>query len=159
MDRDVRVVLYGTTPFPAAEQPSQMVAARFGDLIELTGVDLPIGRVAPGDVIPLTLFWRAQQAIAENLKVFVHVMNAEGQLVAQRDSEPMAGLRPTSTWAQGESIVDRYGILLPGDLPAGQYQLVVGLYDPTTGERLPAAAGTTGEAADSLPIGTVSVGL
>lgn len=27
--------------------------------------------------------------------------------------------------------------MLPKELPSGEYQLVVGMYDPTSGERLP----------------------
>jgi len=37
----------------------------------------------------------------------------------------------------GEEILDNYGIMLPEELPSGEYQLVVGMYDPTSGERLP----------------------
>jgi hypothetical protein len=152
------MVLYATRPFPAAEEPSQTGTAVVGDQIELTGLDLPKTDAAPGETVPLTLFWQARQPIAQNLKVFVHLLSAEGSLIAQRDSEPVAGQRPTSTWAPGESIVDRYGILLPGDLPAGDYQLVAGLYDPATGARLPVVARTGGAATDSLPLGTISVG-
>jgi mannosyltransferase len=109
-------------------------------------------------VVPLTLFWLARQPVKEDLKVFVHLLDPGGQLVAQRDSEPVAGLRPTSTWAVGEPIVDRYGVLLPGDLPAGEYRLIAGLYNPASGERLGVVASPGATPNDHLAVGAVTVG-
>jgi 4-amino-4-deoxy-L-arabinose transferase-like glycosyltransferase len=155
---NLRLVLYGTPALPPAELPSRIWEAHFGDSIELAGTDLPIEHVHPGDVVPLTLFWRTWQPIEQNLKVFVHLLSAEGQLAGQHDGEPGGGLHPTSTWRLGESIVDRHGVLLPDDLPAGEYQLVIGMYDPATGSRLPVAAKTDTPWGGFLPVGTVHVG-
>ena len=33
---------------------------------------------------------------------------------------------------------------MPADLPAGEYTLAIGFYDPQTGERLPLASGDEG---------------
>jgi 4-amino-4-deoxy-L-arabinose transferase-like glycosyltransferase len=155
---DLRLVLYGTHTLPLAGQPSRIGGTKFGDSIELTGVDLAVERLEPGDVVPLTLFWEALQPIGEDVKVFVHLLNVEGQLVAQRDSEPVGGLRPTSTWRPGEPIVDRYGVLLPEDLPAGEYTLAVGLYHPDTANRLPVTGDTQAPPGDSWSVGVVYVG-
>ncbi len=154
---DLRLVLYGTSPTPLAEEPSQRQGILMGYSIELAGTDLPVQRLEPGDVVPLALFWQARQPVQQNAKVFVHLLDADGKLVAQHDSEPVNGLRPTSTWRPGESIVDRHGVLLPDDLPPGQYQLVAGLYDPITGNRLLVTAGTSAPPGDSWPVGTVQV--
>jgi hypothetical protein len=40
-------------------------------------------------------------------------------------------------WAAGELIPDRLLVPLAQDLPAGEYLLVVGMYDFATGARLP----------------------
>jgi 4-amino-4-deoxy-L-arabinose transferase-like glycosyltransferase len=158
----LQLALFGTTAVPPAEQATQMRGARFGDgvggRIELTGIDLAVRQLSPGDVVPLTLFWRANQPIERDLKVFVHLLNAEGQLVAQRDSQPVGGMRPTSTWQVDEPIVDRYGVLLPGDLLPGEYQLIAGLYDPVSGERLLVRTSADAAPEDHLVIGTISVG-
>ena len=50
-------------------------------------------------------------------------------MVAQRDSEPAGGLSITTTWRVGASIVDNHALLIPADLPAGEYRLIAGLYD------------------------------
>lgn len=154
----LRLVIYGTTALPPPDQPTEMSGAHFGPGIELTGFDLPAQNFRAGDVVPLTLFWRAHQTVAENLKVFVHLLNAEGRLVAQRDSEPVGGQCPTATWPVGRPIVDRYGVLLPDGLPAGRYRLIVGLYNPVGGERLPVTAGSDAPGDDHLNVGTISVG-
>ena len=48
--------------------------------------------------------------------------------MAQRDAEPADNLRPTTTWEPGEQIEDNYGIVVPPDLPAGNYTLEIGMY-------------------------------
>ena len=86
----------------------------------------------------LELLWRADKPIPERYKVSVQLLNREGRLVSQRDSEPLEGTRPTTTWEPGEIVTDRYGLLLPADLPSGDYQVVLGLYQADTGVRVPA---------------------
>ena len=41
------------------------------------------------------------------------------------------------TWAPGEYVRDEHRLILPNDLPAGDYRLIVGMYLPDSGERLP----------------------
>ncbi len=72
------------------------------------------------------------------------------------DGQPVQWLRPTSTWQAGEQIVDRYGLLLPDLLPAGQYTIAVGLYHPATGQRLPVSAGPASFAIELGPISSSS---
>jgi hypothetical protein len=56
--------------------------------------------------------------------------------VAQHDRAPEGGFYPTSQWDVGESVADIYPLALPETLAPGAYRLVVGLYDPATGQRL-----------------------
>ncbi len=67
---------------------------------------------------------------------FVHLYDATGKLVAQRDAQPLDGYAPTSAWRVGEPVVDRQGVLLPRNVAPGEYTLYVGLYDAATGQRL-----------------------
>lgn len=155
---DLRLVIYGTGAWPPAQEPNRVWEVLLGEEIELVGSELDVERRVSGDIVPLSLFWRAQRPVEGDLKVFVHMLDVQGRLVAQRDSEPLGGLRPTSTWSAGERLVDRYGILLPDGLPSGEYQLVVGMYDPTTGDRLPATAPGLVVSGDHVRVGTVHVG-
>jgi hypothetical protein len=113
-----------------------------------------------GQILRLELLWQATEPVAERYKVFVHLLDANGQLVAQRDSEPASGSRPTTQWPVGEPISDKHGLWLPADLPAGDYQIVLGLYHAETGERLlvGAPAGpAVDRQADSVPLVVVRV--
>jgi hypothetical protein len=80
-------------------------------------------------------------------KVFVHLYDKDGQIVAQRDRLPGLDVRPTTDWEEGEVLADRYTVQLEADVAPGVYQLAVGMYDPATGERL-AAYGPDGERLD-----------
>ncbi len=128
-----------------------------GDSIELGGYDLPGDPWHPGDIVPLTLLWVSQAAVEEDYQVFVHLVDGNGQLVAQTDSAPVGGSRPTSSWREGELIVDRHGLLLPDGVPPGEYEMRVGMYQPSTGLRLPIsdAQGTT--VGDTYSLGRLEV--
>jgi mannosyltransferase len=154
----VRLATYGVAPLP--EQPSVTLDARFNDaggpVIQLNGYTLVEAGGAPGDVLPVTLFWEAQAPIAERYKITVQLLDGAGQLVAQHDTEPGDGLRPTTTWEPGQGLADRCGVFLPLDLPAGRYFLIVGLYHIATGERLPVTLDGQ-PVGDHISLGSVQV--
>ncbi len=149
----VRLVVYGTGVLPDA--PAVSLNVRLGDSIALEGYALPQTSFVPGDVIPLTLFWRAETTPAERYKVFVHLVNVDGALVAQTDSEPGGGFALTSMWQPGQSLVDRYGVLVLPDSAPGDYRLLVGMYG-FSGERLPVTLNGQ-PAGDVLPLITLTV--
>jgi len=149
----VRVALYGLGPLP--EEPRVTVRARFGQEILLHGYAVGEGPFVPGDVVPVTLFWEAD-APPGRYKVFLHLMDSAGNLVAQNDAEPRGDLSPTFIWSVGERVTDRHGVYLPPDLPPGVYRLMTGMYRVDTGERLPLTL--DGEpAGDSLELGEVVI--
>ncbi len=98
--------------------------------------------------IRLTLYWQTLTEMDTSYTVFVHVLDAGGQIVAQRDSVPGQGALPTTGWAQGEVIADQYEIPLPAGTPPGEYRIEVGLYDAASGQRLP-VLGKAGQVADN----------
>ena len=67
---------------------------------------------------------------------FVHLLDANNQVRAQRDFMPADGEAPTTGWIKDEIITDALDIFISDDIPPGTYTLEVGMYDPTTGERL-----------------------
>ncbi len=131
------------TPPRRYEVPPMDVIAEVGweNSIILLGYDLPQQRLRPGDGLSLTLYWQAQDEVPISLTVFVHLINEEGSVVAQRDQIPVGGSRPTSGWMPGEVISDSYGILIPQDLPPGEYRLSIGWYHASRGERVHLADG------------------
>lgn len=137
----VRFVVYAV-PEQAASAPTALLGLRFaansdasgpasGDALVLEGYTLDrTESYAPGDVLTLTLFWRADAPLQNRYKVFVHLYaNPDAPPPAQHDSEPGGGLAPTTGWTPGATVIDRHGILIPADLPPGEYTLAVGVYD------------------------------
>jgi hypothetical protein len=146
----VRLALYASRQVPGeAQHPTDI---RFGDSIVLQGYSLGVESVEAGDILPLTLFWRAEQPVARRYKVFVHLLDPRGFVIAQRDAEPAGGSRPTSGWSSGETIADPYGLFVPFATAPLAYQIEEGLYDPDSGVRLKTAGGD-----DHLVLGSVGV--
>jgi hypothetical protein len=93
--------------------------------------------LTPGATTTLNLVWHSLAATNRRYSVFVHVLDAQGLLVAQADAEPQQGRYATPLWQPGEYVTDDYDFTLP----PGAYTLRVGLYVPETGERLALADG------------------
>ena len=81
------------------------------------------------------LDWRPDRPLP-SYKVFIHVLDENGQLVAQDDSIPALWTYPTSSWQPGETVVDFHRVRLSNADPNKPYTLVVGMYDEATGDRL-----------------------
>jgi 4-amino-4-deoxy-L-arabinose transferase-like glycosyltransferase len=153
----LQVLTYGTVAGTPATAPATQVGAMLGEQIELAGYDLPFGPWKPGDVVPLTFFWQAEDGVEEDYNVFVHLVDSNGQIVAQTDSAPGGGSQPTSGWTAGQTIVDRHGLLLPPGSPVGKFELRLGMYLPSNGERLPVVSAEGEGVGDSLSLGTFMV--
>jgi len=69
--------------------------------------------------------------------VFIHLLDDQDNLVGQGDGPPLDNWYPTSFWAAGESLADPHLLHIPAEVKPGSYRIVVGLYDPATGRRLP----------------------
>ncbi|MCC6626292.1 MAG: glycosyltransferase family 39 protein [Chloroflexi bacterium] len=127
--------------------------ARLDD-IAVQGAPAPALR--PGGIVGVTLYFRPTAPLDTDYTVFVHVVNEQGQPIAQRDTEPHGGAQPTSTWSPGTVIVDPANVPLPPTTPPGTYRVVIGLYTAPDGPRLPAAPAQP-DRPDSLEIGTIVV--
>lgn len=139
-------VYQGGETAPATAPPQNSSQAIFGDVVQLRGFNLPHLIDAPGNTLPLTLYWQAIDPPHANLRVFVHLVDpnradsAEG-IVAQADSAPHQGVYPFWVWQPGEAVSDTLLLTIPPDASPGQYLLLVGLYDAAAGQRLPITGG------------------
>jgi hypothetical protein len=129
---------------------------RLGEGIEILGFDLGPDPVRAGAALDLILYWRSLAPVRTRYTVFVHVLDAQGRIVAQVDAPPAQGARPTTGWLPPEVITDRHVLQLPEALPAGSYVLTAGLYDPRTGARL-AASGGDAPSTDSVRLRTIDL--
>ena len=137
------IKVYGRPPTEGSEglvsnppAPKVVLSARFADQIDLVGYSLSTNRLVPGDSLQLTLLWSPRGRPSHDYTIFVHLLDSQGQLRGQVDSPPASGSYPTSVWDAGEMIADSRTISLAPDLPAGEYHITIGLYDPETGQRI-----------------------
>ncbi len=123
---DTLVLGYGVPHGPLAESPARGVLA--DGSVELTRACFtPIAESAAA----VELVWRVDERPTRPLKVFVHLMSADGKLVAQHDVPLSESCRASA----GEPCNDRHGVALPADA-RGLLTIRVGLYDEETGERM-----------------------
>ncbi|MDO8673274.1 MAG: glycosyltransferase family 39 protein [Dehalococcoidia bacterium] len=126
---------------PAIAYPT---ATDYGGVIELLGYDVqpaPDRPLAAGQELSLTLHWKSLKEVKDSYKVFTQLLGDDQKIYGQRDSIPLDGLAPTNEWAPGEIIRDNYRLPVQPGAPNGKYRLVVGLYEPVTGRRIPLANG------------------
>ena len=115
-------------------QPNQ-TDATFGDMFALRAYQ---ANDASGGTLTVKLYWEAVQKPDRNYSVFVHLIDTQGQMVAQQDQAPGNGVDYLPLqWLKGDIVADEWLIDLPQSLAPGEYQLRVGIYDPNTGNRLP----------------------
>ncbi len=119
-----------------APEPSVTTEASLDRVGALVGYDLTANRVAPGETLDLLLYWQPTETTGERLTVFVHLVDEQGVIVGQSDQEPAGGSRPTSGWLPGEFIADRHSVRVQDNALLGPATLLVGLYDPATGQRV-----------------------
>ncbi len=134
---NVRFLIYATMRTSEEGAFSRDVKVDVGGKIRLEHVAVWQREAAPGDVVQVRLRWRARAPIAQRYKVFLQLLGPGDRLVAQRDTEPAGGSYPTSTWRTDDIVEDNYGLLIPLATPPGEYRLIVGMYNPANGRRLP----------------------
>lgn len=120
------------------KKPAQGI---LGDKVVLLDYKLE-GSLRHGATIRLTLYWQALKEMEKDYTVFVHVVDEEGTVWGQWDSQPVSGERPTSGWEQGEVLEDAYKISIDVEGPREGYRIKVGMYLVETGERLPTEGDT-----------------
>jgi hypothetical protein len=125
---------------PAWDVPVQTT---FDDLAVLEGFSVGKTIIAPDEKLDLTLVWRVIETPGESYRVFTHLLDSDGQVIAQHDSFPANNTRLTTGWIPNEYIVDPYTLeFLPERQDyRGSAHLEVGFYNPETNNRVHVAGG------------------
>ncbi len=128
-----------------------------GGPIKLLGADVgrPRAGAAQGSGAAVSCRWcytGGQTApVAASYTVFTQLLDPAGRLVAQQDNLPVLGLAPTTTWQPKSAIRDPYRLSLPPELPPGEYDLQIGMYDGAGRRTLTMPDGTSADHL-SLPV-------
>jgi len=149
---------------PPAVSPEDIPAGvgrlnvNFGGRMRLLGCELGGSRpprvgYRPGETVVVTLYWQALADMERDYYVFIHLLGREGELVGGVDAYHGFGTYPSSLWKVGEVRRDTYLVRIKEDARAPTLcRIDVGLYDPSTGRKLPALD------AQSRPLGSVIAG-
>jgi len=117
------------------EPPDRLMDAAFNGVGKLIAFDAPL-TLKSGAAFPIMLMWQATNTPTADHTVFVHLLDANGQVIAQNDAPPVNGDRPTTSWLIGEYISDLHTLTFNQPDYHGPATLEVGLYDPSTGARV-----------------------
>jgi 4-amino-4-deoxy-L-arabinose transferase-like glycosyltransferase len=156
----VRFTTY-VAPDLGSAWPVQEPSAVFGDQFELRRAARPPGDVEAGGLLPIRLEWNSLARPGADYQLFAQLLDANGQVRAQRDVPLTDGERPTAApgpygmagtgWQPGQEAATRLALTIPPGTPPAAYRLIVGLYNPVDGKRL----ATNGQ--DLLDLGAVTV--
>ncbi len=118
---------------------------------ETTNMQIGLGRTLTlmeygfdhdGTNLTVSPVWYANERPRRYYQFFVHVVEPlTNNIVAQVDSVPEDWNFPTTLWPKGQLLVDELTVDL-SDVPLGIYEVVIGVVDTASAERLPILAGS-----------------
>ncbi|MBI4787146.1 MAG: DUF2029 domain-containing protein [Chloroflexi bacterium] len=126
--------------------------ATFGTALTLRDYALDAASIPAGKNLGLKLLWQSRAKMDQDYTVFLHLLDADGNIRAQVDSQPYQGAYPTSLWDAGEWIADEYVLVLPATLPPGDYRIQIGLYAYPSLARLPVTDAQGQDAGDNFAL-------
>jgi hypothetical protein len=105
-------------------EPSQPIA-EFENGMRLLSAEID------NEDLRVDLLWTTDTSLDRDYKISAKLLDSEGVLVAQLDSQPQLNQRPTTTWQANELIYSPHELQLRDGLPTvetGDYQVVVQVY-------------------------------
>lgn len=143
--------------FAHDEITGQHTSFNFAGKLRLLGIDLATVPVKAGELLPVTVYWESLAPMTGRYRGFVHLVGADDSRWGQHDDDPACRLL-TSDMRPGQRSSRQFRLPVDPATPPGEYQVVFGLYDQATLERLDIWDETTGRpAGNSLVLGQVKV--
>ena len=141
---DLRLVLFARPPKLGAWETSQ---------VQFENITLTNYRITPHESsLFVELVWHSSVPLSEDYVTFIHLLDGDGNLIAQQDRPPLGGYKPTSQWVSGEEINDRFVFTLPVGTELDELQFRLGWYTWPSLTRLLLRNGDVGEDSLLLPI-------
>jgi len=151
---------------PAYAQPPGFAAdaalpnpinAQFDTLINLRGYEVHQSAVQPGGAIDVDLYWEVTGKPPGDYLLFVHLIDENGLMVAQRDTHPGLGNFPAGNWEPGDRFVESVRLFVPETAYSpNRATLTVGFYAPGS-YRLGITGADGVGLGDSLPLETIQI--
>jgi hypothetical protein len=92
-------------------------------------------------MLTLVTQWQARAPVEQNVMLFIHLLDEQGDRIAQTDVPPAGPEALPQNWNSGHYYRWFHQVQVGQDIPPGTYWLAVGLYHADTFERLPLQGG------------------
>jgi hypothetical protein len=133
--------LWSMTRVPLDRPPGADLSVRadFEGQVRLAGYSIERWTVRPGEIVRLTLWWRALRTPDEDVHVYVHGIPADRPLLSlpqafQSDHVHPGGV-PARLWDPEKHYRDDHYLRIPADIRPGPYRIRIGLYSGPEGRR------------------------
>ncbi len=131
--------------------PPEKTDIAFENGLRLTGIRLPPSPHPASEPLAIVLRWETSAPLPIDYTIFLHMTDADGNVIAQNDAQPRWLFEnPMTRWQPGQPVLDSHTLAAP--LPPGNYRLRLGLYNWQTLERLPLSDGQ-----DTVELGTIRI--
>lgn len=125
---------------------------RFGGVIEVLDYEVSAAETMRGGQVDVTLSLRALGPTELPYQLFVHLVNEQGVIVAQRDTYTGLGSYPSNFWEAGHHFSETVRVFIPETAYVPEATRVeIGFFHPETG-RLPRDSGGDALALDPVQI-------
>jgi hypothetical protein len=104
--------------------------------VSLLGYGLRPDVIAAGDKGWLALYWRANRGSPRDYVVGIQLLGSDGEEATYWLGRPVYSAYATSEWKAGQVVQDPWELSMPEDVPPGDYELELVLFDATTGDPL-----------------------
>ena len=95
-----------------------------GDQVLFLGYQPTEELAQPGAQMILSTYWRVLAPLPPDLGIFLHLLGDSATPLAQGDALALL----SDTLQPGDIVVQRHGLVVPADVPAGVYSLSAGVY-------------------------------
>ena len=124
----LRTAIVHAEPAHIAARPKARVV--YDNKIQLLGWDLP-KVIERGAATEVTVYYKILAPVSGAWKSFMHFDGTAGR-AGNGDHDPINGRCPTSTWQNGDYIVDRFTVRVGGGgFPGGHYDVWLGFFTGT----------------------------
>lgn len=121
-----------TYPSGGVIQPAYPARFMIGEDIELLGYDVTSPENVTALSVWLTLYWQALTDVNRDYVILIRLLDDNNEEKAFWLGRPVRSGLPTQEWRSEQLVQDPWLLTLPEEVPAGTFQLEVGLFDAET---------------------------
>ena len=139
-------------------EPEVKTSAEFQGTLQFLGYTMDSEHAKQGQDVKVRYFWKVKRDPGQKqaIGVFVHAEGKQGRFQGDHDflASHQAEIWPT---LEDEVLVQDESIKIPRDAAPGTYELLLGVYDLSTGERWKVSASGAAARRERVPVGVLHV--